>query len=77
MLMPGYLIVDVINHFHIGFKMLSNQPNIHHGEEMVVTQRQVWTIRLQVENILSELFSKTLCKPQYVAMHYCAQEHLL
>jgi len=43
-------VVDSIHELFIGLEVLGSQPDLHLGEEMVITWCQVWTVGRVVEN---------------------------
>jgi len=43
-------VVDSIHEFFVGVEALGSQPDLHLGEEMVITWCQVQTVRRVVEN---------------------------
>jgi hypothetical protein len=47
-------VVDSIHEIFVGVEALGSQPDLHLGEEMVNTRRQVRTVRRVVENLLVE-----------------------
>jgi hypothetical protein len=47
-------IVDSIHKLFIGVEVLGSQPDLLLGEEMVITWRQVRTVREVVENLQVE-----------------------
>jgi hypothetical protein len=44
-------VVDSIHEPFVGVEALSNQPDLHLGEEMVIARRQVRNVRRVVENL--------------------------
>jgi len=44
-------VVDSIHELFIGVEALGSQPDLHLGEEMVITWCQFWTVRRVVENL--------------------------
>ena len=42
---------DSIHDLFVSVKALGSQPDLSIGEEMVITWRQVWTVRRVVENL--------------------------
>jgi len=44
-------VVDSIHELFVGVEALGSQPDLHLGEEMVVTWRQVWTVKSVVKNL--------------------------
>jgi hypothetical protein len=47
-------VVDFIHQLFIGVEALGSQPDLHLGEEMVITWHQVRTVRRVVENLPDE-----------------------
>jgi len=45
---PGF---DAIHELFVGVEKLGSQPHLHLGEEMVISWRQVRTVRRVVENL--------------------------
>jgi hypothetical protein len=44
-------VVDSIHELFVGVEALCSQPDLHLGEEMVITWCQVWTVRRMVEDL--------------------------
>ena len=44
-------VVDSIHELFVGVEALGSQPDLHLGEEMVITWCQVRTVRRVVENL--------------------------
>jgi hypothetical protein len=44
-------VVDSIHELFVGVEVLGSRPDLHLGEEMVITWRQVRTVRRVVENL--------------------------
>jgi hypothetical protein len=45
---PGF---DSIHELFVGMEALDSQPNLHLGEEMLISWRQVRTVNRMVENL--------------------------
>jgi len=44
-------VVDSIHEPVVSVEALGSQPDLHLGEERVIAWRQVWTVRMVVENL--------------------------
>ena len=47
-------VIDSIHELFIGVKALGSQPDLHLGEEIVITWCQVQTVRRVVKNLPAE-----------------------
>ena len=47
-------VADPIHELFVGCGNAGSQPDLHHGEKMVIAWRQVRTVRKVVENLAAE-----------------------
>jgi len=67
--------VDSIHEVFVGVEGLGNQPDLHHGEEMVIAWRQVRTVRKVVENLAVEVPDQSTCASRGVGSRVVVQDN--
>jgi len=69
------LVVDSIHELFVGSRNSGSQPDLHFGEEMVISWRQVPTVRRVVENIPVEELDWSICASRGLGLRVVVQEN--